>query len=356
MIDLNQQFIKMQKVPATAKIFFLQNLSVMIKAGLPLAESLKTLEEQTKNKKLKIILTEASEKIRQGKSFSESLSAYQKDFGELFINMIKAGEVSGNLEGVLKNLHQQSKKDHDLKMKIRNAMTYPVVIVFAIIGIGLFMLFFVLPNITKMFKDLNTELPLPTKILISISSFIQQNGWLVGLTTVAALALIIKALRTKRGKKIMDGLLLRLPVISPIIKKTNLARLARSLGSLIKTEIAIADSFSIVAKVLSNSYYRQALTEASEQVKKGEKLETIFKRHKNIFSPIVIQMISVGEETGALDEILADLADFYEEEVTQTMETLPTIIEPILMLLMGLGVAGIALAIMLPMYSITQNF
>lgn len=346
----------LQKVPATAKIFFLQNLSVMVKTGVPLIGAVKTLKEQTKNRKLRLILTDLEEKIRQGKNFGECLEPYQKDFGELFINMIKAGEASGNLEEILNRLYLQTKKDHALKMKVRNAMTYPTIIVIAMLGIGGFVVFFVLPNITKLFIDLNVELPLATKILIAVSNFAQANGILTAVSLLIIIAVFTKVIRTKKGKYLFDALILKLPIIASIIKKINLARTARGLSSLIKTDIAITETLGITSRMLGNYHYRQALSTASEQVKKGEKLEIIFKNYPKIFPPVITQMIAVGEETGTLDEVLENLANFYEEEVFQTMDTLPTIIEPILMLLIGFGVAGIALAVLMPMYSLTEHF
>lgn len=343
------------KIPATAKVFFLQNLSVMIKTGIPLAEGLKTLGEQTKNRKLQNILLDVHEKIKNGRSFGESIEKYAKEFGELFVNMIKAGEASGRLEESLHELYLQTKKDHELKMKIRNAMTYPTVIVVAMIGIVIFLVIFVLPNITALFKDMDVELPITTRILIAVSDFFQAYAIFVGIGAIAGLAIFIKFFRSKPGKKLFDRLFLKLPIISVIIRKINLARMSRSLSSLIKTDIAIVETFVITSKVVGNTVYQETLQEVAEQLKKGQKIAEIAKKYPDIFPPVITQMIGVGEETGALDEVLENLASFYEEEVNQTMNTLPTIIEPILMLMIGAGVAVIALAILMPMYSLSQS-
>jgi len=356
MFNINDLLLKMSKVPVTAKIFLLQNLSVMIKAGLPLADSLRTLNQQTKNKKLKKILEEIENNIRQGKSFGESLEKYQDDFGEMFINMVKAGEASGQLEGVLKELYLQQKKDHALKAKVKGAMIYPAIILTAMVGIGIFVIVFVLPNLTGMFKEMGVQLPLFTRILIWVSDFTQANGIVLAIVILVLVASLFKFFRTVKGKSVMSWLILKLPVISPIAKKISLAKIARSLSSLIKTDIDIVNTLNITAHVVGNRLYREALLSSAEQVKKGAKLEVIFKTFPNLFPPIITQMVAVGEETGALDEILEKIAEFYEEDVTQTMESLPTIIEPILMLVIGGAVAGIALAIMAPIYSLSQNF
>ena len=332
----------------------LQNLSVMIKAGVPLADALSTLAEQTKNKKIKNILSDVQKKIKEGKNFSESLEPYQENFGELFINMIRAGETSGQLDTVIKELYQQTKKDHQLMTKVRNALTYPVIIIVAMFGIGTFMMVFVLPNITNLFTELNIQLPLPTLILITISNFIQANGLWVAIALVLILVIFIRTIRTQKGKYAFDTILLKIPVVSGIIKKINLARLARSLSSLIKTDITIIETLQITSRILGNSLYKKALLESAEQVKKGNKMADVFKNYPNIFPPNIIQMVSVGEETGSLDEVLENLASFYEEEVYSTMDNLPVIIEPVLMILIGVAVAGIALAIMMPMYNLTE--
>lgn len=348
--------LKLQKIPVTEKIFLLQNLSVIIKTGIALVDGLSAIGAQTKNKKMQIVLSEAAEKIKQGSTFGESLEKYQADFGEMFINIIKAGEVSGRLDEVLHNLYTQTKKDHEITSKIRGAMIYPGVILTAMIGIGIFLVIFVLPNITKMFSDLDMKLPLATKIIINFSLFTQKHGLILGLTTLAIIIVAVNLVRSRVGKRIVDQIFLRLPVLSTVVKKINIARIARNLNALLKTDIDIVKTLKITASVLGNSLYRQALLESAESVKKGERLGLIFKNYPALFPPVIIQMITIGEESGSLDEIMEKVADFYEEEVAQTMENLPAIIEPILMLVMGAAVAGVALAIMMPMYSLVQGF
>ncbi|MDO8668791.1 MAG: type II secretion system F family protein [Candidatus Buchananbacteria bacterium] len=344
-----------KKISPTNKIFLLQNLSVMIKAGVPLADALNTLAQQTKNKKLKNILLDIQNKIKEGKNFSESLEPYQENFGELFVNMIRAGETSGQLDSVIKELHQQTNKDHQLMMKVRNALTYPVIIIIAMLGIGTFMMIFVLPNITNLFTELEVELPLPTRILIGVSNFTQAYGLWIVVAVILLVFIFTRGVKTNKGKYALDAVLLKIPIVSGIIKKINLARASRSLSSLIKTDITIIETLQITSRILGNSFYKKALMESAEQVKKGNKMADVFKNYPHIFPPNIIQMVSVGEETGSLDEVLENLAVFYEEEVYNTMENLPVIIEPVLMLLIGAGVAGIALAIMLPMQTLTQT-
>ncbi len=353
---LNEKFIKLQKIPAPAKIFFLQNLSIMIKAGLPLASALLTLSEQTKNQKLKIILFEIHEKIKSGQPLADSIKPYANDFGEIFVNMIAAGEASGSLEEVLSNLHIQQKKEYTLKTKIKNALTYPVIIVCAMFGIGIFVILYVMPNITNMFIEIEAELPLPTRILIAVSDFFQANGLIAFPALILFFIIFIKLIKTESGKMIWHKFILKLPVLGEIVKKINVSRLSLNLSNLIQTDIAIADALKITGKTLGNTVYKKAITETSEKIKKGSKIADVFKEYPNILPPILIQMIAIGEETGSIDVVLKNLAEFYQEDVEQTMENLPVIIEPLLMILMGVGVAGIALAVILPIYSLTQHF
>lgn len=355
-LTLNLNFLdKYQKVPATAKIFLLQNISVMLRAGISLSETLKSLAEQTKNRKLQNILNDVAEKIKQGKTFSESMTPYQKDFGELFINMIRAGEASGRLEDVLMELYVQNKKDHVLVTKVRNALTYPVIIIIAMIGIASVMAVFVLPSMLKMFDDMQVQLPLATRVLIMFSNFIQTKGIYLLVAVIIFIIVFIRIIKSQKGKHLADLLMLKIPVLSNIIKQINLARSSRSLSALIQTDIAIVETLTITSRVIGNSVYKAAFLDAAEKVKKGQKLASIFKEHSNIFPSSVIQMISVGEETGSLDSILKNLAEFYEEEVTETMNNLPTIIEPVLMIMIGIAVGGIAIAVLMPMYSLTQS-
>ena len=351
---INEYLLKFSRVPIKERLFFVQHLRLMLKSGISLSIALYTLADQTKNKYFQKILNNVGKKVEEGTSFAEALKPHQKIFGEMFISMVEAGELSGKLESVLNELFIQMKKEHKLISKIKGALTYPAVILMAMFGIGTFMIIVVVPKITAMFDDLDAELPLPTKILIKISDIIRSNGIISAVSFVLIVVLITKILKTEKGKYIFHGLLLKMPIFSPIIKKINLARFSRNISSLLKTDIMIIKSFQITAKVISNLHYRKVIMEMAEKIKKGGKLNEVIKTSPKLFPPVVTQMIAVGEETGELDNILIELAEFYEEEVDQIMENLPAIIEPLLILVLGLGVGGIAIAIIMPMYSITS--
>jgi len=350
---INRLLLRFNTIPISEKLFFIQYLNVMLKAGISLSIALKTLAKQTKNKKFAGVIEDVSKNVEKGVSFTESLRPHEKIFGQLFINMVESGEVSGKLEEVLKRLYIQFKKNHELISKVKGALTYPIVVLAAMGGIGIFMMIFVVPKITSMFKDFDAELPLATRLLIKISDSLAADGlfYLIGL--VVFMIIIVRLIKTAKGKYVFHGLLLRLPIFATIIKKINLARFARTMSSLLKTDIMIIKSFQITASVLGNVYYRDALLEMSNKIKKGGTINEIVTNYPKLFPPVVTQMISVGEETGELDYILEELAEFYEGEIDQTMNNLPAVIEPVLILLLGAVVGGMAIAVVMPMYALT---
>ncbi|MFH1582779.1 MAG: type II secretion system F family protein [Candidatus Falkowbacteria bacterium] len=351
---INGFLAKFSSIPISEKLFFVQHLSIMLKAGISLSVALKTLGKQTSNKRFASIINDVSKNVEKGVSFTASLKPHEKIFGQLFVSMIESGEISGKLEEVLKRLYIQFKKNHELVSKVKGALTYPAVILVAMTGIGIFMMIVVVPKITAMFKDFNAELPLVTKLLIKFSDSLVAYGLLYLIGAVIFIITLVQLGKTSRGKYIFHGLLLKLPIFSPIIKKINLARFARTISSLLKTDIMIIKSFQITANVLGNVYYRDALNEMSNKIKKGGTINEVISNYPNLFTPVVTQMIAVGEETGELDYILEELAEFYEGEIDQIMNNLPAIIEPVLILLLGLVVGGMAVAVIMPMYSLTS--
>lgn len=352
---LNRFVTNLSPIPLAEKLFFIQYLGVMLKAGISLSMALKTLAKQTSNKRFSRIITTVSASVEKGSSFTESLKLHEKIFGQLFINMVESGEVSGKLEEVLAELYIQFKKQHELLSKVKGALTYPVVIVVAMFGIGIFMMVAVMPKITTMFKDFNAELPLPTKILIKVSESLLAHGVLYSVAFIVLILIIFQLLRTPKGKSFWHGFLLKMPIISPVVKKINLARFSRTLSSLLKTDIMIIKSFQITANVVGNVHYRYALNQMAEKIKKGGNITEVINIYPKLFPPVVSQIISVGEETGELDYVLAELAQFYEGEVDQVMNNLPSIIEPILILTLGLVIGAMAVAVIMPMYSITTS-
>jgi type IV pilus assembly protein PilC len=341
-------------IPLKEKLFFVQHLGVMVHSGISILTALRTLSEQTENKAFSKILKEVAVKIEGGTSLTQALKGYPNIFNELFINMVESGEISGKLEEVFKQLHIQMKKQYELIAKIRGALTYPVIVICIMLGIGAFMMVYVVPKISDVFKESGAELPLPTQILIGTSKLIIDNGPLVILGLIIFILSAIKIIKTKRGRYILQGVILKLPIVSGIIKKINLAKFARTTSSLMKTDIMIVEAFRITGNILGNLHYRQVVQEIGEGIKKGGQINETLKKYPHFFPPIVTQMVIVGEQTGEIDSILEDLSVFYEEEVDHIMENLPSIIEPLLILALGIGVGGMALAVIMPMYSLTN--
>ncbi len=346
---------KPTKLPINQKIFFIQQLTVMLQAGISLSIALKTLAQQSESKALKNIVQGLQQTVEKGNTLSKGLEAYPKIFNDLFVNMIRAGESSGKLEDVLRELYIQMKKDHEIVSKVKGAMTYPAIVVSMMGVIGIIMMVYVIPSMTSVFKEMNVPLPLPTKILIFISDFLVTQGIWVLLVVIIFVVIFLRVLRTPQGKYVFHKTLLKTPIVGTIIKKINLARFSRTLSSLLKTDIPIVQSFEITSKVLGNVIYKKALIESIEKVKKGVRISESLNPYSNIFPPVVLQMISVGEETGELDNILIESAVFYEEEVNQTMSNLPSIIEPVLMVILGIAVGAMAISVILPMYTLGQS-
>ena len=339
------------KVSLTEKMMFTRNLRVMVSAGVSLPRSLSILSTQSKNPKFKKALAEILEAVNKGKSLSESLKKYPEIFSELFVSMIKAGEESGTLENVLKNLAYQMEKEHDLRSKIIGAMVYPAVIIFAMVGIGVLMLIMVIPKLAETFRELEIDLPLTTRFVIGLGEFLATKWYLFLIIVFVLFFLLKNALKTKRGKKILDSITLKIPIISPIIKKTNSAQTLRTLSSLIVSGIPLVRALRIVSGSLGNIYFKEAIISAIEKIQKGGKLSLALTPYQDLYPPMVIQMIEIGEETGQTSEILAKLADFYEEEVTNHTKNLSAIMEPLLMLLVGGAVGFFAISMIQPMYS-----
>jgi len=352
--DVNKFLEKFQRVPVTEKIFFVQHLRVMIRSGVSLSSALNVLSAQSSNKRFKTVLTDIKNNVEKGNAFSDSIKKHKKVFGDLFVSMIKAGEMGGKLEEVLNQLFVQMKKDHEIKSKVRGAMIYPAVVLFAMVAIGILMMVFVVPKLAEVFAESATTLPLPTRILMASSDFVVNNGILIIIIITFLIGGFIYTIKTPKGKHYFDFFLLKLPVFGKIIKKINLARFSRTLSSLLKTDISITKTLNITSEILGNDIYKKVVLEAADKVTKGISIAKTLKEKEDIFPPVVTEIITVGEETGSLDDVLDEMAGFYEEEIDQTMKNLPSIIEPVLILFLGVGVALMAMAVIMPMYSLTD--
>lgn len=344
------------RVTAIEKIIFTRNLYLMIKAGLSILRALDILVKQTSKKGFKKIILDIKNKIEKGSMFASSLGSYPKIFSPFYISVVKMGEASGQLEKVLHELATQMKKDRELMVKVRSALLYPSVVLMTMVAVGVLMIIFVLPQLTEIFADFDVELPITTKILIALSEFIQSYGIFVGIGMIALGVGIFFLSRTKDGRKITHAFNIKMFILGPIIRKINVARFSRNMSTLLRSGIPITKALQITHDVLGNIYYKRVMKDAINKVKKGVKMVDILEKEKNLFPPLVTQMIMVGEETGSLDEILNEIADFYEKEVTETMNNLSSILEPVLMVLLGLAVGVVAVSVISPIYSLMEHF
>ncbi len=353
--SLSRFMSEFQKIPAVEKIFFTQYLHVMIRAGFSIARALNTLTQQTTNKYFKKVITEVRADVESGMSFSKSLAKHPKIFNELYVNMVAAGESSGKLDEVLSTLALKMKKDHGLLSKVKGALTYPVIILFIMIIVAVLMAVVVIPQLTSIFTENNAKLPVTTRVLMWISNFLIHDGVFAIIGVVGLAAVVMRLLKTKKGKHLFDAAILKSPIAGTIVRKINLARFTRSLSSMLETNIPIIETFMIISRTMGNTFYKTAFEETAQRLRTGNTIAHNLETYPSLFPPLTTQMISIGEESGSLDAISGELATFYEEEVDQTMANLSTIIEPILMLFLGVGVALMAVAIILPIYSLSQQ-
>jgi type IV pilus assembly protein PilC len=342
------------RISAQEKIVFARNLASMIEAGLSVTRSLAVMEKQTKNNKLKKVLSTLNNDVSKGKTLSDSMKSMGDVFSSLFISMVKAGEESGNLAGSLKVVSSQMDKSNQLTKKIRGALIYPAVVLTIMVAIGILMLLYVVPTLSSTFAGLGAQLPASTMFIINLSNFL-KNHYVVTLVAVICVALFIFfGGKSKRGKRIKDYLILHLPIVGPIAKEINSARTTRTLSSLLSSGVDIVVAIEVTRDVLQNSYYKEVLEKAQKTIQKGEPMSDIFIANEKLYPVFVGEMINVGEETGKMAEMLLGVAVYYEEDVDQKTKDMSTIIEPLLMVVMGLGVGFFAVSMLSPMYSLVN--
>lgn len=337
------------------RIIFARNLGAMIDAGLSLSRALSVMERQTKNPKLRSVLIGLSDEIKKGSTFHSALKKFPRVFSSLFVSMVRAGEESGTLSEALTRIGEQLDRSYTLKKKVRGALIYPSIIVIAMIVIGILMLIYVVPTLTQTFDELGAELPKSTQGIIAVSDFLTQHTLLALLIPLLFGLSIYAVLRRPEGKRTFAFLVLHLPIIGELVKEVQTARTTRTLSSLLSSGVEIVNAISITAEVIENPYYRRVLTQAGENVQTGSLLSKAFTGNEHLYPILVGEMISVGEETGKLPDMLRRVAEFYESEVEQKTKDMSTIIEPFLMILIGIVVGFFALSMISPIYSLSEN-
>lgn len=354
-LNVSRLFDRLRGVSLTDKIMFSRHLAVMIGAGVPIARAMKTLANQSNNSIFRSAISRVEEDIRNGERIADALEKHPAVFSTLYVSMVRSGDATGNIVEALNLLASHLKKEHDLKARIKGALMYPAVIVIAMGGIGALMMTVVVPKIAAVFEDLDAELPFLTKIVIGTSEFISAY-WPFVLGSLPIFIFFLKRfLGTDIGGRIFSGILLKAPILSDLTKKINSARFARTFSSLIEGGVPILESLLITKDTLTNFYYRASLNKMHESVRVGKPLFEAIIPFRKIYPDLVAQMVRVGEETGALGEVLERIAEFYEEEVDSATKNLSSVVEPILMLIIGAVVGVFAISMIQPMYSMMGN-
>ncbi len=335
------------------KITFAKNLSKMIDAGLPITRGLSIMERQAKGA-FKKVLAGLNESVSRGNTFSDSMKNYPNVFSTLFVSMVRAGEESGNLALALGNVALQMEKSYQLNRKIRGALMYPAVIISLMVVIGVLMMVYMVPTLTATFVGLGVKLPISTRIIIAMSNFLKSYFVLIIFGFILFIFATIAALRTKKGARLADAIVIRIPVVGQIIKQINSARTARTLSSLISSGVDIVVAIGVTKDVIQNSYYKDVLDEIQSTIQKGDPIATVFSEHNKLYPLFVGEMVSVGEETGKIGEMLLSVAIFYEDEVDQRTKDMSSIIEPLLMIVIGAGVGFFAISMLGPTYSLAE--
>lgn len=345
---------RVSTVPLTEKVMFSQELATLVNAGVPISQSLGILEKQTKNARFKAVINDLVKDVDGGFSLSNALSKHPGVFSPLFISMVRSGEVGGSLDGSLNQLAEQMDKDRELNAKIKGAMIYPIVIFVGMIGALIFMMVTIVPKLSSMFEELGGELPATTKSLIFLSKAFTSYG----LVTAGIFASIWFGFRwavknIQPFRRLMHQLIFKIPVVGKLSTRINVARITRTLGSLVSSGVAVDEALDIVADSTQNILFKEAVEKASERVKNGSTIADTLKGFK-VFPVLVPQMISVGEETGSLDQILKKVADFYDSEVSNITKNLTTLLEPLIMIVIGVMVGYVIISIITPIYTMTD--
>lgn len=344
------------KVTTTDIVFLVRNLATTVKAGLSIVESLDILIKDTKNKLMKKILQSAQAMIKNGQSLSVAFDAYKNLFPPIFIGMIKAGEVSGQLEKTLSELGRYLSKEYSLKSKVKSALIYPIILLIASTVVVVLMLMFVLPKLTASFAASGVALPWITKVFLFISSILTWSFIADIIVAVGIIYFFSYFRKTKIGKKFFFVIVSHTPVANELVKKVALVHFARTFGNLIGSGISAVESLAIASESINNNSYTNAINKTIEDVKNGIPLSRSLSDFPELFPSLLISLITVGERTGSLEEILITFADFYEEEVDNQLKELTSILEPVLLLIMGLMIGSIAVSIILPIYQLVGHF
>lgn len=336
-------------------VIFTRQLAVMVSANLPLVQSLKILAGQGANPALQSVVAEVASEVEGGMKLSRALARHPKQFSDFYVNIVRSGETSGKLDEVLNYLADELEKDYDLNAKIKGAMIYPAFILSGMLIVGSLMVAFVIPQLTTIIVNAGIEVPLATRVLIFFSRAVRGYWWLmVGLVILATIAWR-RYLVTPHGRAQWDYLKLHVPIFGPLLQRVYLVRFSRSLGTLLVGGVPLTSALEVVADVVGNATYKELLLQTVKAVEDGNPIASLMHGRPDVVPPMVTQMLSVGEQTGRVDAVLDRLSNFYSREIDNLVLNLGALIEPIVIVILGLGVAGMVLAVILPMYSVAQS-
>ncbi len=344
-----------ERVTIKDLVIFARQLAVMEGAAVPLVQSLRTLAKQTVNKKLQKVVLTVADDVEAGSRLSLALGRHPDVFSDFYVNMVRSGETTGRLDEVLTYLADQQEKDYDLVNKIRGAMMYPAFILVGMIGVGIVMMIFVIPKLTNVLSESGGKLPLATRILISTSSFLANYWWFLLILAVAAGLGLRMWIKTPKGRRLWDKIKIQIPIFGFLFQRIYLVRTSRSLTTLLAGGVDLVPALEVSADVVGNSFYKDLILQTKKEVEDGNSITSVFARYSEVPS-MYSQMLAVGEETGKMNEVLGRLTSFYGREIDNFVANLSTIIEPVIMVVLGLAVGTMVAAIILPMYSLATQF
>jgi type IV pilus assembly protein PilC len=335
-------------------VIFTRQFATMIDAGLPLVQCLDILSSQLDNLAFREVLTKVKQKVESGSTLADALGEHPKVFDTLYVQLVAAGEIGGILDTILNRLAQYIEKAEKLKSKVRGAMVYPSVVLVVAVGVTVVLLLFVTPTFEKMFKDFGGAMPAPTQIVIDLSKWLQHNIIYAVIVLVALVIGFRAYLNWPKGRVQWDSFVIRTPVFGPLVRKVAVARFTRTLGTMISSGVPILDALEVVAKTAGNAVVEKAIRYTREKISEGKTIVQPLSETK-VFPPMVVQMIGVGEATGAMDQMLTKIADFYDDEVDAAVAALTSLIEPVMMVFLGGVVGGFLVAMYLPIFSIAGS-
>ncbi|MBP9868994.1 type II secretion system F family protein [Patescibacteria group bacterium] len=344
----------LNRISAKDLVIVTRTLSVMVSASVPLTDSVRNIARQTVNPKLRKILTDVANEVEGGGQISDAFEKYPQVFSGFFVNMVRSGETTGQLAEVLEYLADQQEKDYDLSAKLKGAMIYPAFILSAMGIVGFVMMSFVVPKLVGVLEQAEVELPIATRILISVSSFFESYWWLVLILTALTAVGVKMGISTPSGRIIWDHIKLRIPVFGKLFQRVYVVRFSRSLATLMKGGVDLVGALEIVAGVMENAVWKQLVFETIREVNDGNSLTTAFERSK-LVPTMMVQMLAIGEATGKTQEILLRLSSFFSREVDNVVANLVALIEPLILIILGVGVGGMVSAILLPLYSLSSG-